>query len=191
MDDSLNTIDLEYLINPIFTKTTSNITKSEQNNYEEDMKFYKKRIFRITKDMLRGKTIEVDLGKAFINYTKACIEYFKFIDKADIIQKDYRKYQLKLTKQTSVNPIVMPDHLLMGTPLAITRTIPECIPVKVKNKKKKITFMPKRRVIDLKDPELKVKGLKKKNVNNKYEQNTKTEKGKKKKKKKKKKNTKD
>ena len=90
--------------------------------------------------MLRGKKIETDIDKAFINYTKACIEYFKFIDKADIIQRDYRKYQLKLTKRTSVNPIVMPDHLLMGTPPAITKTIPECYPVKVTNKKKKNNF---------------------------------------------------
>ena len=102
MDDSLNTIDLEYLINPIFTKTTSNIDKSEKNNYEEDMKFYKKRIFKVTKDMLRGKKIEPDIDKAFINYTKACIEYFKFIDKAEIIQKDYKMYSQKsTTKKTS------------------------------------------------------------------------------------------
>ena len=192
MDDSLNTIDLEYLINPIFAKTTSNITKSEKNNYEEDIKFYKKRIFKVTKDMLRGKKIETDIDKAFMNYTKACIEYFKFIDKAEIIQKDYKMYSQKSTTKKDIASIVMPDHLLMGTPPAITKTIPECYPVKVTNKKKKITFFPKRRDIDIKNPELKVKGLKKKNVNNKYEQNEKTEKKKKKeqRKKKKKKNKK-
>ena len=109
-------------------------------------------LFKVTKDMLRGKKIEPDIDKAFINYTKACIEYFKFIDKAEIIQKDYKMYSQKSTTKKDIASIVMPDHLLMGTPPAITKTIPECYPVKVTNKKKKITFFPKRRDIDIKNP---------------------------------------
>jgi hypothetical protein len=56
---------------------------------------------------------------------------------------------------------------------AIQRTIPECIPVKVKNEKKKIVFMPQSHEVDLKDPSFKIKGLGKKNMHNKYEKDKK------------------
>ena len=66
-----------------------------------------------------------------------------------------------------------PDHLLMRGARAIQRTIPECIPVKVKNEKKKIVFMPQSHEGDLKDPAFKIKGLGKKNMHNKYEKDKK------------------
>ena len=56
---------------------------------------------------------------------------------------------------------------------AIQRTIPECIPVKVKNEKKRILFLPKTHNINLKNSEFKTKGLGKKNEHNKYEKNKK------------------
>ena len=56
----------------------------------EDLNFYKKRIFKVTKEYLRGKKRDPDLDKDFEAYAFSCIEHFKFIDKAEIIQEEYR-----------------------------------------------------------------------------------------------------
>ena len=46
---------------------------------------------------------------------------------------------------------------------------------KTSTKKKENIILPKQKTINLQDPELKNKGLKKKNITNKYEDNTKKE----------------
>ena len=53
-------------------------------------------------------------------------------------------------------------------------TIPECIPGKIKKKKKKKVFMPQSHEINLKVPEFKIKGREKKNMHNKYEKKKKS-----------------
>ena len=77
MDVSLNLIDLQYLTNPdklnkIMQK--QNISKISQR----DLEFYKKRIFQLTKDMLRGEKINTKVDKAFEHYANICIDHFQF-----------------------------------------------------------------------------------------------------------------
>ena len=56
MDVSLNLIDLQYLTNP-FEMTKIMKRKEESLLSKKDLEFYKKRIFKLTKDMLRGEKV--------------------------------------------------------------------------------------------------------------------------------------
>ena len=163
MDVSLNMIDLEYLTNPVFLKVKKKMTK---NNDKVDITFYRKRIFQLTKDFLCGKYINAELDNSFRNYTRTCIDYFKFIDQSDIIQEEYSKINLKMPPPPVEN-IPLPNHLLMRHLQPISKTIPDCYPIKYINKPPK-PYLPKNRNINLKDPKFRSKGVIKKNVNNTY-----------------------
>ena len=71
------------------------LKKNEYENskqYNSDAKFYKKRILDLTKKLFRNgdeHIIDAHLDKCFISYIKSCINYLKFLDKSDIIQKKY------------------------------------------------------------------------------------------------------
>ena len=102
MDISLNLIDLQYLTNPTeMNKLLRNKNLSSISMI--DLNFYKKRIFQLTKNMLRGEKITTKVDKIFENYARICIEHFKFIDKMEIIQKDYEN--ITTTKKK-------PNHLI-------------------------------------------------------------------------------
>ena len=79
---------LEYLMNPIYNielKKSNSINK----NYSKEIKFYKKRILRMFKNMLKGESTDENIKHAYDNYIKLLIEHFKMIDTNDIIQKEY------------------------------------------------------------------------------------------------------
>ena len=67
MDISLNLIDLQYLTNPDQMSKLKQ-KKEFQQIPRNDLDFYKKRIFQLTKDMLRGEKINTKVNKAFVNY---------------------------------------------------------------------------------------------------------------------------
>ena len=111
MDVSLNLIDLQYLTNPdklnkIMQK--QNISKISQKNLE----FYKKRIFQLTKDMLRGEKINTKVDKAFEHYANICIDHFQFVDKMELIQKDYK--DIKSPKASNTKFSIKLFKLLIG-----------------------------------------------------------------------------
>ena len=140
MDVSLNTIDLEYLINPAFANLR--VKTEEDDTLKTDIEFYRKRIFKLTKDLLRNTTITTEVDRGFNEYAKICIKYFKFLDKSDIIQKQYLEKKKKASKGLPKHEQI-PNHLLMRETPANNLTIPECMPVNVKNEKKKTLGMKK------------------------------------------------
>ena len=93
MDVSANKYDLQFLTNPYLINKIS--TNKKSNISPEDINFYKKRIFILTKNYLKGKSKDVDLDKIWEEYASKCIEYFKFVDKAEIIQEDYKDFSIK------------------------------------------------------------------------------------------------
>jgi len=84
-DSYINKITLEYLLNPsIHIKTNSS-----NDLLNKDIKFYKKRICQITKDMSSGEFININLQSIFNNYVSQLIYYFKQIDYDEINQEEY------------------------------------------------------------------------------------------------------
>ena len=98
-----NQIDLLYLTNPNL-KIKYNKTNENTNIVSlDDIKFYRKRILIDTKEYLRGNKITEDLDNCFENYAKNLIEYYKFNDKKDILQDEYK--DMKKTKKIKKYPV--------------------------------------------------------------------------------------
>ena len=187
----INQINLEYLINKVYHKLISK-QKLEPIN-SKDKKFYRKRIFNLTKELLLTKEIPEnlpgDVKYAFDNYIKSCIHYFKIIDSNDIIQEDYKNLTeidilntldtLDTLDQINEDKIKLQqevDKLLMRT-IKTNHSLDNFVKLKM-IKTPNEPFIPKQKEINLQDPTLRNKGIlnsiKKENIINKYEdqQNT-------------------
>ena len=162
MDISLNLIDLQYLTNPDqLTKLMQK--KNLQQISRNDLDFYKKRIFQLTKDMLRGEKINTKVNKAFVNYAQICIDHFKFMDKMELIQNDYKDIKSPVNKKNTFNMKNSNDMMLRKKKPHRPK-----ITDNIKIKSTRINtppVIPKTRNFNLKDPRFREKGLKKKNIN--------------------------
>ena len=71
-----------------------NVAPNLKNNVnKKDKKFYRKRVFNLTKELLSNEEpshLFPDVKQAFDNFTNHCINYFKAIDCSDILQEDYK-----------------------------------------------------------------------------------------------------
>jgi len=111
MDISLNLIDLQYLTNP--ERLTKLMQKKEIDHISSnDLDFYKKRIFKLTKDMLLGTKINAKINKIFVNYAQICIDHFKFMDKMEIIQNEYKDIKSPVNKNNPFNMKTGNDAML-------------------------------------------------------------------------------
>jgi hypothetical protein len=89
----INQITLECLMNKEIYKKylTSNSANMIINN-KKDRKFYRKRILQLTRDiLLNDPSVKItnDIQFVFENYVNHCIQYFKMVDRVDLIQEDY------------------------------------------------------------------------------------------------------
>ena len=107
----------------------------------------------------------------------SAIHYFKTIDNNDLIQSEYNdletpndncSYNLPDVSLNTTN--VEADKLLMRSIKNDIYTLDKYV-TKTIIKKNDETIMPKQKEINLKDEKLKIKGLKKKNIVNLYEDN--------------------
>jgi len=190
----IDNITLNYFINKA---QYDNIFKKNEDftdkQYKSDAKFYKKRILDLTKRLFRTSeedVVDVQLNKSFTSYIKSCINYLKFLDKSDIIQKKYED-SVNLNTDTDIDTGKNKDKNSMDNILP-DNIETECN--KYKNcdhlfskseQVKKVTLdnyviksneiitpkiLPKKEEINIKTKEHKRKGIsKKKNIKNIYE----------------------
>ena len=162
MDISKNSqIDLLYLTNPLILHKYNKTLPKEKKLDEEDIKFYRKRILQTTKNYLRLNRINSEVDSAFENYAEQLIKHFKFIDKKEMVQKEYENLPKKKNKKISKFELMDQNTLIMKTKQNATKTIKDYLPIVVKEKKKKRIIIPKQKFYDIKNPELRKKGLKK------------------------------
>jgi len=180
-ENTISEFTLECLMNKSqyekYLNQVKGIPTSKTVNKKEK-KFYKRRIFDLTKQLLNNEKPEMmfpDVSSAFDLYAKVCIEYFKALDKTDIIQSDYDGFveddaigsnTLSESEQVELNKLLM---------RSIKITEPNALEKLVKRTTTKICqkapVIPIQKDINLKDPILKNKGIRKKNnINNKYEE---------------------
>jgi hypothetical protein len=156
MEDSTNEFDLMYLTNVSnFKKVNNNILEPE---LYEDIKFYKKRIMKQIEDLMDGKSIESQLDNSLKRYLFLSIQHFKFIDKRDIIQKEYDCIKIKKPPQRDFNLKKM-NKMFEKTNENLCK-ITDVLDIKIKYKKEVI--LPRKKVINLRNEKLKTKGLEKK-----------------------------
>lgn len=159
MDLSKNTqLDLLYLTNPNF-KIKYN--EPDSNINKEEIKFYRKRILQTTKDFLRGNNLNPLIDSLFEEYANKLIQHYKFIDKKDIIQKEYDDIKKKRTSKVRNFKLEENNKLMMKASEPPKKTIKDFMPIVVKPKKNKKIIIPKVKDYKLKDPENRIKGLKK------------------------------
>ena len=173
MDTFVNQVTLEYLMNKNGKQFAKNQKKYQVN--KNDQKFYRKRILGMTKDLLYDPSLcpLYDIQHTFNIYVKTCIDYFKMLDKTDIIQEDYLEMmncvkeldteentELEYNKEDA-NKLLMRSIQINKPNLdKFVRRVPTSSPANP-------SVLPKQKNINLKDPNLKNKGLvnKKKNSN--------------------------
>lgn len=176
--DYINRVSLEYLLNKEQYNTIINNQTIKKTN-KRDIKFYKKRIFNLTKELLttsdKPEMLPPDVRQAFETYTHFCIQYFKILDNNDILQEDYISIIEYKDDADFIETQQEADKLLMRS-IQLTNNSLDAF-VKKKVIKQKDIILPQQKEINLKDPNLKIKGIpKKKNITNKYGETAETEK---------------
>jgi hypothetical protein len=186
-DTFLNQTSLDYLINTKqykiqFISSTENAINKKINR--KDKKFYRKRILSLTKDLLSKEESDIvvlpDIKYAFDNLVKTCIHYFKILDRNDIIQEDYNGFdeEIKEEKELSETEHFLKEEnekLLMRSVKLSKYSLDNFIKIKMTKQAEEI-IIPQQKEINLKDPILKNKGvIKKKNIINNYDEDTKKE----------------
>ena len=179
----VNQVTLECLMNKdTYKKYVATKKKSVVN--KKDQKFYRRRILSLTKEMLYPEetattplTNDPNIVGLFQIYTKACIEHFKTLDKNDIIQEDYSTLTTE-TGEMSVEDIKTQaeiDKQFMRSIHAKEAATLDKFVKRSTTAPKEEPILPKQKDINLRDPALKNKGIrKKKNITNKYEEESKT-----------------
>ena len=158
MDLSRNIhMDLLYLTN---NRSRRRVVSLENSVNKEDLKFYRKRILQETKNYLREGRLESSIDRAFDNYVDKLIEYYKFIDKKEIIQKEYEN--MEENKSTVIKDIDLLEEnkKMMKEIEGPVKTIKDFVNV-VAEKPKKKRIIPQLKKFNLKKEELRIKGLKK------------------------------
>jgi len=161
-------ITIEYLTNKkIYEKLIQSNNPILLNSYHKDKNFYKKRIHNLHRNLMNEKEIYPDfLQKAFDNYMKLSIEYFKMIDENDILQGDYIGLQLLEEEIPDEEEVDIPKtnieeesykSLYMNTPQA-NPTLDQFIKI-IKKTEDPSIYVPQQKEINLNNPELKTKGI--------------------------------
>jgi hypothetical protein len=192
----VNQVTLECLMNKdTYKKYVATKKKSVVN--KKDQKFYRRRILSLTKELLYPEEAteksttkptpttttttttsnDPNIVGLFQMYSKACIEYFKTLDKNDIIQEDYSTLTSE-TPEMSAEDIKTQaeiDQLFMRSIHVKEPTTLDKFVKRSTTAPKEDPILPKQKDINLRDPALKNKGIrKKKNITNKYEEESKT-----------------
>jgi hypothetical protein len=169
MDISLNTI--RYLMNPAHLGILNKTDDERVNLLQKDIKFYKKRIQQATRDMIKGTYVSRDLNNSFMAYAQMLVSHFKMTDERDILQEAYSgmppKKEVIFDKTfdcKKANSLIMRGQK--------KGRIEEYIEIKRKGILSQ-PIMPSKRIVDLRAPELRTKGVRpKKNVASTYDKDT-------------------
>ena len=184
-ESTINQITLDCLLNR--TQYEKYLSKQLLNKInEKDRLFYRKRTLNLTKELLKGDEdlfVSPDVKYAFECYIKTCVRYFRVLDKSDLIQEEYKS--LNLTSQLSeeemkqsLDGLTESDEILMRKiNLKHNGTLDNFVEIKTLVQEDMVVIPPpQQRKINLKDPILRNKGIrKKKNIENKYNEKQKVE----------------
>ena len=183
IDVSLNSVDdvtLEYMVNVAqYEKYLRRNNIDYDTGFKRDLKFYRKRIISITKDLFKNELKDVTLNGAFNMYMKACISHLKFEDQSETIQKCYvcmgvmtgeaaaQQEQQQQQQQCICNNVVTDFEInkaneLCFKPKEVKKlTLDTYVIKKSSSQKKEPIVFPQQISFNPKDPSFKHKGLKK------------------------------
>tara|TARA_B100000902_G_scaffold391944_1_gene443455 strand:- start:628 stop:1140 length:513 start_codon:yes stop_codon:yes gene_type:complete len=166
MEVSCDKLNLLYLTNQTYQNKYNKLEndktkKSEITIDDKDIEFYRKRIFQMTKELLRGKNINSDINNSFRNFAGVCINYFQFEDAKEVYQKEYENMKTNEKKpDLSFNEVEVNKFMMKSEKPEEPKTIKDFLNVKstYKEKRRKIPI-PKRKKINLKNEKFRTKGI--------------------------------
>lgn len=170
-DAFVNQVTLDCLLNKELYNSQVRGKRTKQLNKEEQ-RFYRKRTLNLFKEMINKNSPEnlfPDVKYAYDNFVNAAVNYFKTIDNSDIIQAEYAGLDSPADKTDPMQVADCSANLAssLDADLCMMRSIKMEIPtldkyvIRTKTKKKSEILLPQQKDINLHDPELKTKGLKK------------------------------
>jgi hypothetical protein len=174
----VNQITLDCLLNKEMYSKHLRSNKIKQINKEE-RKFYRKRIYNLFKEIISGnppKDLAPDVKYSYDNFVNSAIQYFKIVDNNDIIQSEYTGCDFSLDESNKSAYDVSANEIKKNqADMLLTRSVKIEVPTldkyvtRTRIKKKEEIILPQQKEINLKDPELKNKGIQKNNIGNMYE----------------------
>jgi hypothetical protein len=183
---------LEYLTAPYYqnvmnarkkNKETLNDPDTDSSISKDDLHFYRKRIVALTKDMLKGIEAPApnkDIKSHHDAYVRHMIQYFRMIDRKDILQDQYSSVAseaaLEGANEEAANEEVAAEEfislekankLMMQKKTIKIANLDDFVIIQNNdldelNEKDEKRRIPIKKEIDLKTPNLKTKGIKKK-----------------------------
>jgi len=89
--DAVDHVTLDLMVNqPQYERYLRAKEADLTGKYEKAKRFYKKRITEMTRDLLKGDTVnDIFVLQSFEAYAKACITHFRNKDKNDTLQEEY------------------------------------------------------------------------------------------------------
>ena len=162
MKNSCDDETLKFLTNPIYKTDVNVIPQLNKTITNADKKFYRKRIIAMTKDLFKTTSNNITVDKSFSNYIEVLINYFKMIDKKDILQKEYNQ----LDNDISSNKFDFDVDTLLkeaNENIMIEQTVGGTLDNFVVSNQNEINaeeVLPTIKQINLKDEKLKTKGVK-------------------------------
>jgi hypothetical protein len=183
-NDFVNRVTLDCLLNKdMYSSQIKN--KKEQALSKEDKRFYRKRIYNLFKEIINGNPppdLFLDVKSTYDTFVKTAINYFKAIDRSDIIQSDYDARAtvddlscntIDCSLNCSINGRTDYNEGLLSSLRSVKISAPtlDKYVTKISTKKKENIILPQQKDINLQNPEFKSKGIKKNNITNIYEDN--------------------
>jgi hypothetical protein len=152
MDDYVNRVTLECLTN----YKQQLLAKPEFALDKKEMKFYRKRIVGLVKDLLYNE--DAVFTKYESDFINNCIDHFKIQDQTDLFQKEFADLDISEAISSPTKELkeyVSQDKLMMRSKKVNMDSF-------VKRSGVQKPIMPQRREVDLTNPELRTKGLEQK-----------------------------
>jgi hypothetical protein len=175
----VNQITIDCLLNREMMEKHVMKQREKQINKEE-FNFYRKRIYNLFKETINNKPptdMPLDVKYAYDTFIKASIHYFKVSDNNDLLQEEYKDVEydlhacseseeaiINIVSNNEANKLLM-RSVKMDAPPTLDKY------VKRTHMKKQDIILPKSRDVDIMNPKLKNKELKKNNINYLYEDN--------------------
>ena len=154
---------LTYLTNPVYRTDVGKKQKTEDDIAKEeaqDRKFYRKRIMELTRDMFKGSVPDRDVRTTFDDYVRTCVIHLKTLDTHDILQKDYpQDTDTMPLKEYAALDIEYTTQKTMGKPPKVENVLENFV---TRTSHETPEPPPQKKVIDLKEPSLRIKGVKQK-----------------------------
>lgn len=176
----INQITLDCLLNKE-TMGKHVMKQREKQINKEELNFYRKRIYNLFKEIISNKPpadMPPDVKYAYDTFIKASIHYFKVADNNDLLQEEYKDVEFVLQECSEPDTILTENSVVNDEAnKLLMRSVKMDVPTldkyvkRTSVKKDNNIILPKSREVDIMNPELKNKGLKKNNINNLYEDN--------------------